>query len=609
MILNFPLLSRPQAACGLVLWVCTIPFFAFAQAPVRHPAHASQILLKVKAQSALWSEIQAVQRSNATTQQRVDKKEVPETWNLAVQANDLTTPLLSTAYTLGVERLWGLLPNIDRSNREALQCGLERIFVAELRTGQDVEALLQKLAAPNSALNLLAASLEYAEPDFIGSGGGVEVSVAANDDKKSALLQSLIPNDSFFGSQWGLRNTGQTFGGNVGKIGADANLTPVWSMTQGSDTLILAVLDSGQPVGAATMPDFAGRLMQGYDFVNNDSDPTDDHGHGSNVMSIATARGNNGAGIAGVDWRCRIMHVKILNSSNSGQYSWWINGIRYAVDMGAKVLNMSVGGSGRSTALEDAVKYAHSKGAIVLACTMNTNSNTTFYPAGYAETIAVGATNNRDLRAAPFCFSATSGSNYGAHLDVVAPGELIAGYRHTDGAVTTWCGTSQATPIVSGIVSLMLSVHPRLTFTQVREILRSTAIDRIGAASEDTQGWDEYFGAGRVNAEAALQAALRITSVQNTNQNINQTGTRIDAVYPQPASNEATFLLSLEQPSRVKFTLFTMLGQEITTIADKILSAGQHTLVWECGNMPSGVYVYRAEMGGMVRGGVVNVVR
>lgn len=579
-----------------------LPCLVLAQSLRNEP---TRILVKLQSQSAIQRELQqwSNQAASKTTSQSGNAGQFLTTGiicDIKAVIQSASSPMLTKAYNNGFARLQQLCPPTVGSPEHQEKSGLERIYVAECREGISVNEALEKLKTSG----LLHEAFEYAEPDYIGCGAGAECSLS-DDPNKSAQLQSLIPNDQFFSSQWGLRNVGQTIGGNVGNVGADANLAPAWSITQGSETMILAILDSGQPTNVASMPDFFGRLMQGYDFVNNDNDPTDDHGHGSNVMSIATAKGNNSAGIAGVDWRCRIMSVKILDSRNSGQYSWWISGVRFAVDMGAKVLNMSVGGSGRSNALEDAIKYAHSKGAIIVACMMNTNNNVPYYPAAYTETIAVGATNNRDLRAVPFCFSATSGSNYGAHLDVVAPGELIAGYRNTDGAVTTWCGTSQATPIVSGIVSLMLAVQPRLTFEQVRTILRSTATDRIGPLTEDTQGWDEYFGAGRVNAEAALQAALRTTSVGNTVEN----GTRIDAVYPQPATSETTFLLSLRQTSHVKITLHTMLGREIATIADKILVAGQHSVFWNCQDTPSGVYAYRLEIDGAVRSGFVNVVR
>lgn len=586
-----------------------------AQFPVQHPAHPTRLLVKIKAESALWSEIETSMRTEQVQQKERSQNE-GEVLHLA-QLDKSITPMLVAAHTLGVESVQHLCPNIDKSNKEALRCGLDRIFVAEMRSGHEAQTFLRTIQ--NSSLEALAQSLEYVEPDYIGYGAGEyadseytlnpeEPPRNGDNGKKGSSLQALTPNDPYFTQQWGFQNTGQNIGGKTGKAGADANLPAAWSITQGKDSVIVAILDSGQPVGAATMPDFVGRLMAGYDYVNNDADPTDDHGHGSNVMSIATAKGNNGVGIAGVDWNCKILPVKILNSSNSGQYSWWINGIRFAVDKGARVLNMSVGGSGRSSAFEDAMIYAHSKGAIVVACMMNTNNNVSYYPAAFTESIAVGAINNQGARAVPFCFSATSGSNYGTHLLVVAPGEQVSGYRNTDGLVTNWCGTSQATPIVSGIVSLMVSVQPTLTFDEVRTILKNTAIDGVGSASEDAPGWDVYYGWGRVNAAAAVQAAKALremSAVQET-----KTGEpALEAVYPNPTSDEATFTFTLPTASNVKLTMYTMLGAPLQTVVDSVFSAGRHQLVWQSAVLPSGVYGYRLEAGGKMQSGLVSVVR
>ncbi len=613
--MNTSVIVCMKIMCCLALFCMASPLVR-AQFPVQHPAHPTRLLVKIKAESALWNEIETSMRTQQVQQKERSQNE-GEVLHLA-QLDKSITPMLVAAHTLGVESVQHLCPNIDKSNKEALRCGLDRIFVAEMRSGYEVQAFLQTLNTQNSSLKVLVQSLDYAEPDYIGYGAGeyvhseytinLEEPPRNDNGKKGASLQALTPNDPYFTQQWGMQNTGQNIGGKIGKAGADANLPAAWSITQGTDSVIVAILDSGQPVGAAAMPDFAGRLMAGYDYAYNDADPTDDHGHGSNVMSIATAKGNNGVGIAGVNWNCKILPVKILNSSNSGQYSWWVNGIRFAVDKGAKVLNMSVGGSGLSSALGDAIIYAHSKGAIVVVCMMNTNNNVSYYPAAFPESIAVGAINNQGARAVPFCFSTTSGSNFGSHLHVVAPGEQVSGYRNTDGAVTNWCGTSQATPIVSGIVSLMLSVQPTLTFDEVRTILKNTAIDGVGSASEDAPGWDMYYGWGRVNAAAAVQAAKALRDMSMV-QETNGTEPIVETIYPNPTSDDATFTLTLPTASNVRLTIYTLLGAALETVVDNMLPAGQHQLVWQSIGLPSGVYGYRLEAGGKVRGGLVNVVR
>ncbi len=606
--------SSGKIALLTVFFLGTTILCASAQntAPEAHP---TRILLKIKPQSALMAEIQRV--ATLITTQKYPSSLAPTggVWDIATLTKQEDLPMLTALSQQGVKTLQKLLPNVSADNQEAIQCGLERIFVAESRSSDTpVQDVVQSIL---SASKLMTASIEYAEPDYIGHGGGVFAGEAAMQEmtpmqdeprKNSSRLQSLTPNDLYFSQQWGLRNIGQRIGNRAGKVGADANLAPAWSITQGSDSMIVAILDSGQPIGAAVMPDFAGRLLAGYDYANNDADPTDDHGHGSNVMSIATAKGNNFEGIAGVNWKCKILPVKILDKNNAGQYSWWINGLRFAVDAGAKVVNMSVGGTGRSSALEDAVIYAHSKGAIVAACMMNTNNAVSYYPAAYSQTIAVGAINNQDERAVPFCFSATSGSNFGQHLDLVAPGELIAGYRNTDGAITNWCGTSQATPIVSGVISQMLSVQPTLTFREILTILQTTSIDRVGPPNEDTQGWDMYYGWGRLNADAAVRAAqaLRMTSTQD----ISALEPILQEVFPNPTSGDATFALNLSKAAHVKLTIFTVLGNTLQTLADNTLSVGQHRFVWQSLGLPSGVYGYRLEVnGGAVQSGFVSVVR
>jgi hypothetical protein len=588
------------------------------------PAHPSHLIVKFKLHSHVLKELQMVQ---ATSQPAATPRTTTRTTTMSLgdYARRGDVPVLQALFRSGVQTMEQLCPaasasTASKTNNAALAIGLDRIYVADVQAGQSVAEALAALKASE----LVWESVEYAEPDFIGFGGGVLSSepsqlsgIVANSDppasgkfssKPSGFVQAALPNDPFFSQQWGLSNTGQTIGGNVGVQGVDVNAAQAWTITQGADSTIVAVLDSGIPVRAASFPDFAGRLLAGFDFVNNDNDPTDDHGHGSNVTSIATAQGNNSTGIAGMNWRCKILPVKILDARNSGLYSWWVQGIQFATDKGARVINLSVGGTGASAALNDAVRYAHSKGTIVLACVMNVNSETTYYPAAYPETIAVGAVNNRGNRAVPFCFSATSGSNFGNHLDLVAPGELIAGYRNTDGAVTYWCGTSQATPIVTGVVSLMLAVHPALTFDQIRTILQTTSTDRIGNPAEDLPGWDKYYGWGMLNAPAALRAAQNLTSpvtsvVAARASSVASSSIILDRVFPNPAQSDVIFALNLPQPARVRLTVTSVLGV-VVEMMERDLPQGAQTLVWQSNQASAGVYAYRIEVTAEPRSGL-----
>ncbi|MEZ5058591.1 MAG: S8 family serine peptidase [Saprospiraceae bacterium] len=351
---------------------------------------------------------------------------------------------------------------------------------------------------------------EYVEPDYIGTAGGVQMEQS---------LPLLLPNDQFFSRQWNMVNDG-TFTLSTAKVDADIDMDEAWNIQQGSNAVTLAILDSGLKMDH---PEMSGRLwtnpgeiagngidddnngfiddVNGWDFVNTDADPTDDQGHGSNVTGIAAATGNNGIGYAGVDWNCKVMVLKILDSNNSGFLSKWAEAVTYATDNGAHVMNMSVGGSGASTPLKTATDYAYVNNANIAACMMNFNNVTTYYPAGFDHTIAVGSTNPDDTRTEPFFWSGTSGSNYGAHIDVTGPGNYIYGLSNTSNTNynSYWGGTSQATPLVAGLASLVLAQNPSLNPDDIRQLIEAGAEDQVGD-NTDTPGFDIYYGHGRINA-------------------------------------------------------------------------------------------------------------
>lgn len=269
----------------------------------------------------------------------------------------------------------------------------------------------------------------------------------------------------------------------------------------------------------------------GWDFANNDNSPIDDNGHGTNVTGIIGANGNNNLGYAGVDWNCKLMICKILDQNSWGYYSWWADGIYYAVDNGARVISMSVGGNNYSNLLNTAIDYAYNNGVTIIACMMNTNNNVIYYPAGFQNTIAVGSTNPDDDRSSPFFWDPASGSNYGNHIDVVAPGNYIYGLNHLSNTNydTYWGGTSQATPLVSGLSTILLAQDTTRTPAEIRNIIRDTAEDQVGNALEDVPGFDIYFGYGRINAYQALQ--------QITNTNETDPGISEFTIFPNPATS------------------------------------------------------------------------
>ena len=465
-----------------ILFLDIFVFGAFGQEVSPEQYHPHRVLVKFKPATILFQQLRM--QLQPTRSAELTRE------NLNQLAPDLR--LFFNAHY--IRSIIALKPD---ASLELLAGGVERIFILALVESVSVHQAITSLRQLHE--------VEYAEPDFVAHGDGVPSS--ALGQLESSML---VPNDPQFGLQWGMNNTGQTIGGFAGTPGADINIVPAWDLTTGNASTILAVLDSGIPLSAS---DFAGRIMQGYDYANNDDNPSDDYGHGTNVTSIAAAAGNNSSLLAGVNWLCRILPYKVLNSNNSGFYSWQAAALVAAADSGADVINMSVGGSSFSTTLQDAVTYADTSGSIIIASMMNNNNAVPYYPAAYSNVIAIGAINNRNQRAVPFCWG--GGSSYGNHIDFDAPGEFILGldYLNPDTNMTYWCGTSQATPLVSGIVSLMIGLDPSLTFQQVYDKLKQSAHDQAGPPSEDTPGFDQYFGWGRVDANEAIQVVLPVQLV------------------------------------------------------------------------------------------------
>ena len=176
----------------------------------------------------------------------------------------------------------------------------------------------------------------------------------------------------------------------------------------------------------------------------------------------------------------------------------------YAANNGARVINMSEGGYDYSKTLETAINYAYDAGCLIVASMMNKNNGDTYYPASFKNVMAIGATDTDDGRCREFTWG--GGSNWGKHIAVVAPGNRIYGldYKDNFNYDVYWSGTSQATAYVTGIASLLLGQDPSRTNKELKEIIKSTALDRVGDPREDTPGWDQYYGDGRVDLYGAL---------------------------------------------------------------------------------------------------------
>ncbi len=328
----------------------------------------------------------------------------------------------------------------------------------------------------------------YAEPNYLALAAG------------GAGAAPIYPTDPSFGEQWNMR-----------RIAAPA----AWGLTLGSSTITVALVDSGVDRGH---PEFAGRLLPGWDYVNNDSDPSDDYGHGTHVAGILAAAMNNGLGVAGLAPQVKLLPLKVLDSSGGGSYANIASAIRRAADAGAQIINVSLGGSAWSQDMLDAVNYAQARqpvGVLVVAAIGNcaqggsacSGANPDFYPAGYPGVLAVASSDHFDRWA--------TYSNYKSYVGIAAPGGVSADQILSTlpgSAYGTKYGTSMATPLVSAAAALVWTLKPAASYSEVAGILKDTA-DEVGSNPltgqplSYTGGRNNYFGDGRLNVGKAVRWA------------------------------------------------------------------------------------------------------
>ncbi len=302
-----------------------------------------------------------------------------------------------------------------------------------------------------------------------------------------------IPNDPNYFEQWGMNNRGQNDkDGKAGQVGVDIKIEEAWRLSTGSHATVVAVIDTGidghhrdlkdnlwvnerELNGKPGVDDDGNGYVDdvnGYNFYAATADSTDDHGHGSHCAGVIGAKGNNGFGMAGINWQVQMMSVKFLNSSGSGTAEGAIKAIVYAVDNGAKILSNSWGGGRKSKALEEAIEYANAKGVLFVVAAGNTGKDIDkepHYPASYnlANMISVAAINNQGLL--------PDWTNYGENsVDLAAPGENIFSTLLKD-SFGHMSGTSMATPFVSGVAGLVFSLHPEFNHYQLKERILQTA--------------------------------------------------------------------------------------------------------------------------------------
>ncbi|MBS1550978.1 MAG: S8 family serine peptidase [Bacteroidetes bacterium] len=391
--------------------------------------------------------------------------------------------------------------------------GMERIYLVSLDTNYyaNMENIIDEF---NNDKNV-----EFSEPNFIGMSAGVM------EKMRSFVRKNSVPNDEMFYKQWYLSNLGSVnpASGGSAKVGADINILNTWDIESGSDEVIVAILDSGIK---DEHPDLKDRIWinkneipgngldddnngyiddyKGWDFAYDDRKPEDGFGHGTNIATVIGASTDNTIGFAGVDKKCRLMNCKNLNSDNTGEYSWWSESIKYAVDNGADIINMSEGGDDYSRILKTAVNYAIDSDVMVVSAMMNKGDGRDYFPASFEGVMAVGATDTDDRRCKRFSWG--GGSCWGNHISVVAPGNKIYGldYENDLNYEVYWSGTSQSTAIVSGIASLLKAQKKTRTGTDLKRIIKLSAKDLVGDLQEDKLGWDKYYGYGRVDGYSAL---------------------------------------------------------------------------------------------------------
>lgn len=266
---------------------------------------------------------------------------------------------------------------------------------------------------------------------------------------------------------------------------------PGWDVSRGSEDVVVAVVDTGVDL---KHPDLQGRTTSGINIVNENAEAMDDVGHGTHVAGVISALVNNREGVAGISWYNKIMPVKVLDETGAGNTYSVAQGIIWATDHGAKVINMSLGNYADSQFLHDAIRYAYDRDVVLIAASGNDNTERPGYPAAYPEVFAVAATDSNKQKA--------TFSNYGDYIDVAAPGVNIAS-TYPDNHYAALSGTSMASPHVTALAALIRSANPLLKNNEVMDIMRKTAID-LG-----DKGKDKYYGYGQIDIVQALTQAAQ----------------------------------------------------------------------------------------------------
>jgi subtilisin family serine protease len=430
------------------------------------------------------------------------------------------------------------------------------------------------------------AGVNFAQPDYLVTSASVSA-----------------PTDPYLSSQWYL---------------STIHAQTAWNVTTGGSRILVAEIDTG--VSADT--DLVPNLVAGYNFITNTANAADDNGHGTIVAGEIGAVGNNGVGVAGVDWNVEIMPLKFLDANGNGYLSNAVLAINYAVASGAKIINASWGGGSYDAATASAIQNAQSHGVIFVAAAGNNGSNddiTPEYPANYAynNVISVAATDQNN--------NIASFSDYGGHsVSLAAPGAYILSTAPGN-TYEYYSGTSMAAPLVTGALALVWSIHPTWTYTQViNDLLNNT--DKLASLNGKVETGLLDVGkavAAAMPTTAAPTAAAPATTSKTTTATTTQTATtttfssgNVNLAVPTQQSATSTMTVSQHETittltvtvnvkaaadAGVEITLVSPTGQSIL-LFNRRGGAGQNlTNTTFADASPNAIYLTAAPFTGTIR--------